>query len=511
MRTLRFILGDHLTRSLSALRDLDSTQDVVLMVEVVEEATYVRHHKQKITLVLSAMRHFAQELTAEGIDVDYVRMEDAGNTGSFAGELSRAVERHRPQRVVVCEPSEWRVREALDAWRGPRGECIEFREDDRFYASRQRFSRWALGRKSWRMEYFYRELRRETGILMDGDVPVGGQWNYDAENRKPWPAGMPAPARRRFEPDAITSEVLALVERRFADHFGDTAEFGWPVTRRDSLAALDDFIATTLPRFGDYQDAMRAGEPWLCHSLLAPALNLGLLLPREVCERAQAAYRDGAAPLNAVEGFMRQILGWREYVRGIYWHCMPGYAQSNALDAQRPLPGFYWDGDTSMRCVSEVVRQTHRYAYAHHIQRLMITGNFALLAGVRPGEIEAWYLAVYADAFDWVELPNTHGMSMFADGGMLASKPYAASGAYIDRMSDYCKDCAFDVKQKSGARACPFNYLYWAFLIRNEARLAGNPRMAMPYRTLSKWDDERKAAVVASADAFLDGSCRASG
>jgi deoxyribodipyrimidine photolyase-related protein len=265
------------------------------------------------------------------------------------------------------------------------------------------------------------------------------------------------PQRGRFVPDGITREVIALIERRFGDHFREVESFGRPVTRQDGLAALEDFVETSLARFGDYQDAMKLGEPWRCHALLAPALNLGLLLPREVCERAEAAYRAGRAPLTAVEGFVRQILGWREYVRGIYWHCMPQYAQTNVLDAQRSLPEFYRTGRTRMRCVSEVVGQTRRHAYAHHIQRLMITGNFALLAGVRPEEIEAWYLAVYADAFDGMELPNTRGMAMYADGGGLAFKPYAASGAYIARMSDYCKGCAYDVKQTSGPRACPFS------------------------------------------------------
>jgi deoxyribodipyrimidine photolyase-related protein len=271
-----------------------------------------------------------------------------------------------------------------------------------------------------------------------------------------------------------------------------------------SPPALEHFIAEALPRFGDHQDAMMAGEAFLFHSLISSALNIGLLTPREVCLRAEREYHAGDAPLNAVEGFIRQILGWREFVRGIYWRHMPDYAAVNALGADRPLPGFYWSGDTGMNCVAEAVGQTRRHAYSHHIQRLMVTGNFALLAGVRPQEIEDWYLAVYADAFEWVEMPNTLGMAVFADGGLLASKPYAASGAYIDRMSDFCAGCAYDVKQKTGPKACPFNALYWAFLIRNEKALSGNPRMAMPYRTLAGWPEKRKAALTRSAEAFLD-------
>ena len=503
MRTLRLVLGDHLTRGIASLADIDVQQDVVLMVEVVQEATYVRHHKQKLVLILSAMRHFARELAEEGVAVDYVRLDDEGNTGSFAGELDRACERHRPDRVIVCEPGEWRVRKAFEEWRGLQDLRLDIVEDDRFFASRARFARWAHGRKSYRMEYFYRELRRETGILMDGSAPVGERWNFDAENRRTWPAAESVPSRIRFPPDPITREVIELVEHRFGDHFGDIESFGWPVTRTDALAALDHFVTSGLAQFGDYQDAMLTGQRFLNHSIVSMYLNCGLLDPLGMCRKVEAAFHAGHVPLNAAEGYIRQVIGWREYMRGIYWYHMPQYARTNALDAQRPLPDFYWTGRTGMRCVSEVVGQTRKYAYAHHIQRLMITGNFALLAGVRPEEIEAWYLAVYADAFDWVELPNTHGMATYADGGLLASKPYAASGAYIARMSDYCRGCAYDVKLRSGPRACPFNYLYWAFLLRNERQLANNPRMALPYRTLASWGDEQKQAVVDCARNFL--------
>jgi deoxyribodipyrimidine photolyase-related protein len=354
------------------------------------------------------------------------------------------------------------------------------------------------------MEHFYREMRREHGLLMEDGQPAGGEWNYDKANRKSLPARLVPPARLRFAPDPTTQEVMALVAERYPDHVGRLDEFGWPVTRADAMRALDDFIAHGLPDFGDYQDAIKVGAPFLFHALLAPALNIGLLCPREVCEVAEAAWRSGAAPLNAVEGFVRQILGWREYVRGVYWTLMPDYAERNALQATRKLPSFYWTGDTEMRCLREAIGSTIRHAYAHHIQRLMVTGNFALLAGIAPREIERWYLAVYADAFEWVEMPNTLGMAVFADGGQMASKPYAASGAYIDRMSDACAGCHYDVKQKSGPRACPFNYLYWGFLIRQKDRLSGNPRMAMPYRTLAGWPPERQAAVLAEADTFLD-------
>jgi deoxyribodipyrimidine photolyase-related protein len=504
MGALRFILGDQLSRSLSALDRLDPALDTVLMVEVAEETSYVGHHKQKLALILSAMRHFAQGLKDEGVRVDYVALDDPANTGSFGSELMRAVARHKPDAVIVTEPGEWRVWEMMQDWREELGVPLHIFPDTRFLCSRTEFAAWAHGRKSYRMEFFYREMRRRTGLLMEGDEPEGGQWNFDPENRKALPKGVTLPDRDGFSPDETTREVLALVASRFPDNFGDLAPFRWGVTRADALEALESFVAEALPRFGDYQDAMKTGEPFLFHSLISPYLNCGLLEPLEVCRAAEAAWREAMAPLNAVEGFIRQIIGWREYVRGIYWLEMPGYAQTNALSAARKLPWFYWSGETEMNCLAQCVGDTRRHAYAHHIQRLMVTGNFALLAGIAPAQIEEWYLAVYADAYDWVELPNTHGMVMWADGGLLGSKPYAASGAYIDRMSDYCGSCAYDVKAKAGARACPFNYLYWNFLIGNEGKLGRNPRMAMPYRTLAKMTPERRAEIASDAARFLD-------
>ncbi len=503
-KTLVLILGDQLSREIAALDGFDAGRDIVLMVEVAQETTYVPHHKQKIAFILSAMRHLAAELTEEGIAVDYVRLDDPANTGSFTGELARAVARHSPTRIVVTEPGEWRVRRMMDDWPERFGVPVQIRDDDRFLCSRAEFRAWADGRKAYRMEFFYREMRRRTGLLMEGDEPTGGRWNFDAENRKRLPATLTPPRRAGVEPDAITREVLALVAARFPDHFGDLDGFAWAVTRQDALSALERFISEALPHFGDYQDAMAQAEPFVFHALLSPYLNVGLLQAREVCVAAERAFRAGQAPLNATEGFIRQILGWREYVRGIYWLEMPAYAQTNALSAQRPLPWFYWSGETAMNCLATTIADTRRHAYAHHIQRLMVTGNFALLAGIRPDEIEAWYLAVYCDAFEWVELPNVHGMVMHADGGLLASKPYAASGAYIDRMSDYCGRCAFDPKIKTGPGACPFNVLYWNFLIENRATLGRNPRLAMPYKTLDRMPADRTATIAREATAFLD-------
>jgi deoxyribodipyrimidine photolyase-related protein len=503
MRTVRLVLGDQLTRDLSALRGLDKTQDVVLMAEVREEGTHVRHHKQKIVLIFSAMRHFAEALREEGIEVDYVRLDDPHNTGSLTGELERALRRHKAKQAVMTEPGEWRLRAAFDAWQKAHNGLLEMAEDDRFFASHARFRKWVKGRKSFRMEFFYRELRRETGFLMEGDEPAGGKWNYDSDNRKALPKKLALPERLRFPPDETTREAMALVEREFPDHFGTLDRFGWPVARQEALRALDHFIEEALPFFGDYQDAMRESEAFLFHSLLSTSLNIGLLSPREVCLAAEEAWREGQVPLNAAEGFIRQILGWREYVRGIYWLKMPDYAETNFLDAHEPLPDFYWTGETKMRCLSDVVKQTRDHAYSHHIQRLMVTGNFALLAGIDPKEISEWYLAVYADAFDWVELPNTHGMAIFADGGLLASKPYAASGAYINRMSNFCEGCPYAPKPRAGQEPCPLNALYWAFLVRNRHRLSKNPRLAMPYRTLEKWSPQRRNEIMKDAEATL--------
>jgi deoxyribodipyrimidine photolyase-related protein len=503
MPVLRFILGDQLTPSLSSLRDADPDNDIILMCEVSEEADYVSHHKQKIAFVFSAMRHFAGELEAQGFNVRYTQLDDDANAGSFGAELARAVDALDISKVVVTEPGEFRVLEAMQDWETELGIDVEIREDDRFICSHQEFANWTEGRKELRMEYFYREMRRKTGLLMEGDDPIGGQWNFDKDNRKSLPKNIDLPAPYHPQSDDITKDVLDLVADRFASHFGTLEKFAIPVTRSQALRGLDRFITERLPLYGDYQDAMKQGEPTLFHALIAPALNAGLLLPMEICNRAEQAYHDGLAPLNAVEGFIRQIIGWREYVRGIYWLKMPDYKQTNFLNAERDLPDFYWSADTDMNCIRQVVQETRDHAYAHHIQRLMVTGSFALLYGVEPAQINEWYLAVYADAYEWVQLPNTHGMVMFADGGLLGSKPYAASGSYINKMSDYCKDCAFDPAIKNGEKACPFNYLYWNFMIENQASLKGNRRMAMMYATLGKMAEDKREEIRADARAFI--------
>lgn len=498
------VLGDQLSPNLSSLVAGDRNRDVVLMAEVTSETTYVGHHKKKIALIFSAMRHFAEALRAQGWSVDYIKLDDGQNTGDLGGEVRRALTRHGADEVIATEAGEHRLRAEMAGWAREKEGGVRILRDDRFIATQSEFNGWADGRKQLRMEYFYRDMRRKTGLLMDGDDPAGGRWNYDAENRKPAKADLFMPKPPRFEPDAITQDVLNLVEARFSDNFGTLTPFWFGVTADHAEEALDSFIANALPRFGDYQDAMLAGEPFLYHSLISMYLNIGLLDPLAICRRVEAAYHHGAAPLNAVEGYIRQIIGWREYVRGIYFLKGPDYVTQNVFGNDRKLPEFYWTGDTDMACLSAAITQTKEEAYAHHIQRLMVTGNFAMLAGVTPYEVHGWYLAVYADAFEWVEAPNTIGMSQFADGGVLASKPYASSGAYIDRMSDYCGGCRFDVKKKTGKGACPFNPLYWDFLVRNRDKLGGNPRIGRAYSTWDRMSEDKQQAYLSSAAAVLD-------
>ncbi len=503
IRNLVLVLGDQLTPTLSSLKAADPALDIVLMCEVAEEATYVRHHKKKIVLLFSAMRHFAAELENAGWRVEYTRLDDPQNAGSFSGEIERKVNAHKPQRIVVTEPGEWRVLDGIRGWGAQFNLPVDILPDSRFICSRETFARWAQGRKQLRMEYFYRDMRRQTGLLMDGTEPTGGIWNLDHDNRKPAKSDLFMPQPAHFQQDRITRDVVALVKHHFAGHFGDAEPFWFAVTRTDAEAAFDHFLDAALPRFGDYQDAMLANQRFLFHSVISMYLNCGLLDPLAVCRKVEGAFRSGRVPLNAAEGYIRQVIGWREYVRGIYWLKMPEYAVSNALGHSRPLPDFYWTGETEMACIAAAVIQTKEDAYAHHIQRLMVTGNFALLAGISPHALHEWYLAVYADAYEWVELPNTIGMSQFADGGVLASKPYAASGAYINRMSDYCNGCGYDVKARTGPRACPFNSLYWDFIARHAAVIKSNPRMAQMVRTYDKFADDEKVRIRASAASFL--------
>ncbi|MBW0170412.1 MAG: cryptochrome/photolyase family protein [Hydrogenophaga sp.] len=500
-RHLVVVLGDQLDRDASAFDGFDPAQDRVWMCEASDESTHVWSSQQRIVQFLAAMRHFAQALQAEGLPLHY----DTLREGGLGDALREAIAQCRPARVRLTQPGDWRVLQSLSEAAG--NTPLDVLEDRHFLCSTARFARHARGRRQLRMEYFYREMRREHGVLMEGDQPAGGEWNFDADNREAFGPNGPGfvPPPTRFEPDGLTQQVMDLVRTRFADHPGQTAPFGWPVTRAQALQALQGFIDERLPNFGHWQDAMWTGEPWLYHAHLAAAMNLKLLHPREVIAAAEAAWREGRAPLPAVEGFIRQILGWREYVRGIYWLQMPDYAEQNALDARHDLPACYWTGHTPMRCMADAIGQTLQHGYAHHIQRLMVTGLFALLYGVEPRQVHGWYLSVYVDAVEWVELPNTLGMSQYADGGLLASKPYIATGRYIERMSDHCRGCRFDPGQRTGERACPFTTLYWDFLIRHEARFAKHPRLALQVKNLARIEPAERSAIVARANEVRTG------
>lgn len=493
------VLGDQLDPHSAALADFAPERDAILQMEVAEEATYIRQHRRRLTLFFSAMRHFRDARRAQGWRTYYSELEDPDNQGTLAAEARRWIGQLAPERVIVLEPGDFRVREALR--RAIPG--LVLRADRHFLCERATFEEFAGGHPRPVLEGFYRFMRRRLGVLLEADGrPRGGAWNFDARNRRSFGRAGPGrvPQAPRFVPDAVTRDVLRMVQRRFPDHPGRLEDFDLPVTREQAQRALEDFVAHRLPGFGPHQDAMWGGEPFLWHSRLSSALNLHLLDPRAVLDAALA--REAAVPLSSLEGFVRQLIGWREFVRALYWQHMPGFAQLNALDAQLPVPAFYWTGVTEMHCLAEAVRHTLDHAYAHHIERLMVLGLFCLLLGVHPYEVHRWHMALFIDAIDWVSLPNVMGMSQYADGGRLATKPYAASGRYIERMSNYCRDCRYDPGQASGASACPFTTLYWDFLARHEPRLAGNARMAYPYASLRRREPGELKRIRARADAL---------
>jgi deoxyribodipyrimidine photolyase-related protein len=500
---LRAILGDQLSPTISSLRGADKTKDTILICEVQQEATYVKHHKKKLVFIFSAMRHFAQELQDAKYRVIYHKLDDATPVSRFSDAVTRAAQMGDFDEIVVTEPSEYRVLEEIKLLPDLLNLPVDMRPDTRFLTSHSDFQNWSAGRKSLRMEYFYREMRKRYTILMEGDQPIGDQWNFDSDNRKAPNATLTIPDTFRLAPDDVTQEVCAMVEQLFPDHMGAATPFHFAVTAEGARAALQQFVEERLAFFGDYQDAMLQDEAWMFHAHIGLYLNTGLLLPLECIAAAEQAYHRGQAPLNAVEGFIRQILGWREFVRGLYWQNMPGYETLNFFDAQRDLPDFYWTADTRMNCLRQSVQETIDHAYAHHIQRLMVLGNFALLAGILPAQVNDWFLSVYADAFEWVELPNVSGMALFADGGKLASKPYASGGGYINKMSNYCKGCSYSVTAKNGPKACPFNYLYWDFLDRNRAKLRANPRVGMMYRVYDRMDADKQQAIRSDAEQFF--------
>jgi len=510
-RNLVIVFGDQLDLESTAFEDFDPASDAVWMAESAAEASHVASTKSRIAIFFAAMRHFREELRKQGYRVHYEAVTLRSPVRTLEELLLRDLRKLKPEKVVCVQPGEWRVQEMVKSVCRSARVNVDLRDDTHFISSQEFFESWAKGRKQLRLEYFYRELRKKHRVLVDSTGgPEGGEWNYDSANRghfgKAGPTGIPEPPR--FKPDDTTREVIDLVRKRFKDHPGRLEHFSWPVSRRDARKALRDFVKHRLPRFGTFQDAMWTQEPFLYHSLLSAALNLKLLNPREVIKAAEAAHREAKAPINAVEGFIRQILGWREYVRHIYWSRMPDYASSNALQAKEPLPDFYWDAKTPLTCLRESIEQTLDHGYAHHIQRLMVTGLYSLLLGVDPRQIHEWYLAVYTDAVEWVEMPNVLGMSQYADGGYMSSKPYAATGKYIKRMSNYCQSCPMNPEESTGQDACPFTTLYWDFLLRNRERLRRNQRMSLQLRNAAKLSRDRAAAIKKRANQIRkDPSC----
>ena len=495
--TLRLILGDQLHSGHSWFETVDPSVRYVMM-EVRDETSYVLHHAQKIIGIFAAMRHFADSLVRRGHAVTYLKIDDPNNQHAIDKNLALLIAKNKATAFEYQAPDEWRLDKLLKSFCQQQSIPCQMVDSEHFYTTRDEAAVLFEGRKQWLMETFYRQMRIKHRVLLEkGKLPkpIGGKWNFDQDNRKAWPGDPPEPADTRTKHDH--SSIWDDIQRAGVKSFGNpnANQFAWPLHREEALDVLNRFITHTLPHFGDYQDAMSTKGWRLFHSLISFALNVKMLHPDEVVRAAESAYHAGAAPLSAVEGFIRQILGWREYIRGVYWANMPGYDNLNVFGHQRPLPAWFWTGETQMNCMRHAIKQSLEHAYAHHIQRLMVTGNFALLAGLSPHAVHKWYLGIYIDAFEWVELPNTLGMSQYADGGRLATKPYVSSAAYIDRMSDYCKGCRYDKKLKTGSKACPFNALYWDFFDRNAEQLKSNHRLGMVYRNLEKMDPEQLDAI----------------
>lgn len=504
MRTLRVILNDQLNENISSLKDCNKDVDIVFMAEVKEEYTYVNHHKKKIVFLISAMRHFKEQLINNNYNVSYTEITDACNTGSITSEVIRIITDVKSiRKIVITHPGEYRILKYIRNWKTSLKIPVEILPDSRFLSTTKEFQEFFGNHKKLCMEYFYRYMRKKYSILLKQNRPIGGKWNYDFKNRKFPEKKLKIYGKHKIDIDSITKKVIFSVEKLFFNHFGDIQPFSLAVTRIQALKILYKFSEEKLKYFGEYQDAMIQGEPYMYHAHISLYLNCGLLLPLECIRIAENSYHNAKVPISAVEGFIRQILGWREYIRSIYWLKMPEYYDLNFFETNKNLPSFYWTANTKMNCLHECILETKTNAYAHHIQRLMLLGNFALIAGIDPKQVNQWFLTVYIDAYEWVELPNVTGLALFADGGLVATKPYAASGNYIRKMSNYCKKCQYKVDKKNGSEACPFNYLYWNFLAVNREKIETNPRMTMMYRKYDKMSDDRKKAIKNDSESFL--------
>jgi len=497
--TLAFVFGDQLDRTYPEALGLDPERDTIAMFEVGGASREPTSSVMRTVTFLSAMRHHAQALESDGWGVDYTSLTDSENTHAFDREFRRAIDRHKPGRVAAVMTGSHALNKTIRSVCDDAGVELDLIDDPHFLCTLDEFEDWADGRKRLTLEYFYRMMRKRLGVLMDGDDPAGGQWNYDKENRKSFKDAPMPPAVPEYEPDEITERVIEDVRSQLPDLPGRLGRLIHPVTREQAIGALGSFVQHRLAMFGDYQDAMWTSEPTLFHGVISVPLNLKLLSPRDVYRAAVRAYDEDRAPLNAVEGFVRQIIGWREFIRGVYFHEGADYERRNGLREYGDLPEFYWDADTDMRCMRDAIEGVLELGYAHHISRLMVTGNFAMIAGVEPRQVNDWYLGMYADGVEWVTTPNTLGMAMHADGAVVGTKPYAASGKYIQRMGNYCKHCEYSVSKRSGEDACPFNVFYWDFMLRHEDTFEGNNRMAMALKNLERIGEDERVEIRVSA------------
>ncbi len=505
MKVLRLILGDQLNLQHSWF-DQQNPEICYCMFEMRQETDYVRHHIQKVTGFFSAMRHFAQHLKNQGHQIVYFHLDAVENRQDLVENLNLLIHEKNIQHFEYQLPDEYRLDQQLSKFCELLPISFKSYDTEHFLSKRDELTRFFKGKKNYLMESFYRYMRRKYGILMDGDQPLTGKWNYDAQNRKKLPKGHVPPTPLTFEKDV--TEIEALLTEQGINTIGNlnTKSFLWPTSREESLQLLDFFLENCLQYFGSFQDAMSPKFWALYHSRISFSLNSKMIGPMEVVAKAIKHWEKNQEDINIaqIEGFVRQIIGWREYMRGIYWAKMPEYAKLNYFNHQRKLPSWFWDGKTKMHCLQHTIKQSLDYAYAHHIQRLMLTGNFSLLAGIHPDEVDSWYLGIYMDAIEWVEITNTRGMSQFADGGIVGTKPYVSSANYIDKMSQYCKNCYYDKKKKTGERACPFNSLYWRFYELHREKLEKNPRISMMYRVWDKMDNQQKLEIMDNANSYLE-------
>lgn len=505
MKTLRLILGDQLNQSHSWFQQVRDDNHYVMM-EIRPEATYVRHHIQKVAGFFAAMRRFARHLEEQGHSITYLAFDDESNRHDFEKNVRRLLEKTGARRFQYQLPDEFRLDEQFRGWTASLSIEAEAVDSEHFMTSRDELGRFFEGKKTYVMEPFYREIRRRFDLLMEGEKPRGGQWNYDAENRSALPEDTPLPETAAISHDL--SDIVKMIRQEEIQTIGEINEsdFRWPLCREEALFVLQHFLDHSLKNFGRYQDAMTSDEPFLFHSRLSFAFNLKMISPLEVVQKTINYWETEKQTIDIaqVEGFVRQIIGWREYMRGIYWATMPEFEQLNFFGHKRELPDWFWTGETKMQCLSQAIGQSLRQSYAHHIQRLMITGNFANLAGIHPDQVDEWYLGIYIDAIQWVEITNTRGMSQFADGGITATKPYVSSANYIRKMSNYCSSCDYDPRSRHGENACPFNSLYWAYFEKHRDKLEGNPRIGMAYHHLKRMDSEKKKKILDQAQTYLN-------